>query len=152
MISDMLKEESIQILDYINDWRDAIHISLRPLEKGGYVKACYADEIIKNTEEIGPYYILTEDIALIHGRPEQGVIDKQIAVTLVRKPVWFSEDSFPVRVLIALAATDSDSHMDVMKVLSSIFIDKEKIENMVNSKSEREIYGILLNEESERRK
>ena len=33
-------------------------------------------KIIRNTEEIGRSYLLTEDIALIHGRPEQGVLKK----------------------------------------------------------------------------
>ena len=151
MISEMLRKENIQILDHIDDWKEAVHISMKPLEDKGYVEPRYAEEIIRNTEEIGPYYILTEDIALIHGRPEQGDLKKQMAVTLVNKPVKFSQDSYPVRILIALAATDANSHIDVMQVLASIFIDEKKIQNMANSKSVEEIYTFLLNEEQERR-
>ena len=87
---------NVRILDRVEDWQQAIHVSLEPLICGGYVEPRYADEIIRSTEEIGPYYVLTEDIALIHGRPEQGVIRKQLAVTVVREPVRFSEDCFPV--------------------------------------------------------
>ena len=71
------EKRNIQILDHIDDWKEAVHISMKPLEDKGYVEPRYAEEIIRNTEEIGPYYILTEDIALIHGRPEQGVLKKQ---------------------------------------------------------------------------
>lgn len=96
--------------------------------------------------------MLTEDIALVHGRPEQGVIEKQLAVTVVREPIRFSEDSFPVRLLIALAATDANSHLDVMQVLASIFLDESKIREIVEAESTEKIYDLLLMEEKERRK
>lgn len=152
MISEMLKKENVRILDRVEDWKQAIHISLEPLVRGGYVEPRYADEIIRSTEEIGPYYVLTEDIALVHGRPEQGVIKKQLAVTVVREPIQFSEDSFPVRLLIALAATDANSHLDVMQVLASIFLDESKIREIVEAESTEKIYDLLLMEENERRK
>lgn len=151
MISEMLRRENVRILDRVEDWQQAIHVSLEPLICGGYVEPRYADEIISSTEEIGPYYVLTEDIALIHGRPEQGVIRKQLAVTVVREPVRFSEDCFPVRLLIALAATDANSHLDVMQVLASIFLDESKIRELVEAESAEEIYEFLLAEEKERR-
>ena len=151
MISEMLRRENVRILDRVEDWQQAIHVSLEPLICGGYVERRYADEIIRSTEEIGPYYVLTEDIALIHGRPEQGVIRKQLAVTVVREPVRFSEDCFPVRLLIALAATDANSHLDVMQVLASIFLDESKIRELVEAESAEEIYEFLLAEEKERR-
>lgn len=152
MISEMLKKENVRILDRVEDWKQAIHVSLEPLVRGGYVEPRYADEIIRSTEEIGPYYVLTEDIALVHGRPEQGVIKKQLAVTVVREPIQFSEDSFPVRLLIALAATDANSHLDVMQVLASIFLDESKIREIVEAESTEKIYDLLLMEENERRK
>ena len=152
MISEMLKKENVRILDRVEDWKQAIHVSLEPLVRGGYVEPRYADEIIRSTEEIGPYYVLTEDIALVHGRPEQGVIKKQLAVTVVREPIQFSEDSFPVRLLIALAATDANSHLDVMHVLASIFLDESKIREIVEAESTEKIYDLLLMEENERRK
>lgn len=152
MISEMLKRENVRIFDRVEDWRQAIHMSLETLVSGGYVESRYADEIIRSTEEIGPYYVLTEDIALIHGRPEQGVIQKQLAVTVLREPIRFSEDSFPVRVLIALAATDANSHLDVMQVLASIFLDESKIKKIVEAESTEKIYDLLLMEEKERRK
>ena len=151
MISEMLRRENVRILDRVEVWQQSIHVSLEPLICGGYVEPRYADEIIRSTEEIGPYYVLTEDIALIHGRPEQGVIRKQLAVTVVREPVRFSEDCFPVRLLIALAATDANSHLDVMQVLASIFLDESKIRELVEAESAEEIYEFLLAEEKERR-
>lgn len=66
MISEMLKLENIQIIESAKDWKEAIHLSLEPLVNGGYVTENYEAAIIKCTEEYGPYYVLADDIALIH--------------------------------------------------------------------------------------
>lgn len=34
MISEMLKRENVRILDRVEDWKQAIHISLEPLVHG----------------------------------------------------------------------------------------------------------------------
>lgn len=143
MIADMMKLENIRILEAVKDWKEAIHISLEPLLKGGYITENYEKAILECTEKYGPYYVLAEDFALIHGRPEDGVLEKQIAITVVRKPVIFEGSSFPVRVLIALGASDSNSHLDTMKVLSSIFMDETKVSELVNAKEPQQIYELL---------
>lgn len=146
MLSDMLKLENIQVVDHIDAWQDAIHVCLKPLEDGGYVEPRYAEAIIETTKELGPYYVIGEDIALVHARAEQGVLKRQLSVALVKKPVQFPEDSFPVRILIGLAATDPNSHLDIMQLLVSIFVDEEKVQAMIACNSPEEIYNFFLTE------
>ncbi len=69
-ITEMLKRENVRLVDSVDSWQDAIKLAIAPLNEGGYVEDRYADEIIRATNEMGPYYVLTEDVALIHGRPE----------------------------------------------------------------------------------
>jgi PTS system ascorbate-specific IIA component len=144
----MLKVANIQIVEEISDWKNAIHLSLEPLVEGGYITENYEKAILECTKEYGPYYVLAEDFALIHGRPEDGVIEKQLAITVVKKPVMFEGSDFPVRILIALGASDSNSHLDVMKVLASIFMDSAKIEELVNAEKPQQIYDLLLQAET----
>lgn len=144
MITDMLKKENIQIIDSIPDWREAIRVSVQPLVDTGYVESRYIDGIIANTEELGPYYVLVDDVALIHGRPEQGVLEKQLAVTIVKEPVAFAEDgSHKARLLVTLAATDGEAHIDVMRALAELFMDADKIEQLVNSTDVDTVYQIF---------
>lgn len=139
-ITEMLKRENVRLADSVDSWQDAIKLAITPLSEGGYVEERYADEIIRATNEMGPYYVLTEDVALIHGRPEDGCIKGQLAVTVLKKPVKFSEDSFDVRLLVALAAEDSNSHIEAMQVLAGIFMDEDKIAQIVASDDADEIY------------
>ena len=103
---DLLKKENVQIVESATDWKDAIRISVQPLEQHGYVESRYKEEIISNVESMGPYIVLAPYIALPHARPEQGVKESQIAVTLLQNEVRFAGEEKPVKLLIALAASD----------------------------------------------
>lgn len=143
-IEDMLKVENVRIADSVATWEDAIRLAVKPLVEGGYVEPRYADEIIRATNEMGPYYVLTEDVALVHGRPEDGTIKGQLAVTLLHEPISFSEDSFDVRLLVTLAAEDSDSHIDAMRILAGIFMDEGKIAQIVSMDKPEDIYRAFI--------
>ena len=113
-IKNILKLENIKMIPQVKDWKEAIKVAVQPLVDGGYCQARYADEIIKNTEKLGPYYILCDGVALIPGSTDQGVLKRQIAITLLENPVQFSEDGVGVKIMITLAATDATSHMEVL--------------------------------------
>lgn len=143
-IQEMLKPENVRIAQSVETWQDAIRLAVAPLREGGYVEPRYEDEIIRATNEMGPYYVLTEDVALIHGRPEDGCIKGQMAVTVLKQPIKFSEDSFDVRLLVALAAEDSNSHIEAMQVLAGIFMDEQKIASIVESDDTQAIYQAFM--------
>lgn len=143
-LSDMLKPENVRIVSSVPTWEEAVRVAVKPLEEGGYVEPRYADEIIRATNEMGPYYVLTEDVALIHGRPEDGTIKGQLAVTLLRDPIKFSGDGFDVRLLVALAAEDANSHIDAMRVLAGIFMDQDKIDEIVKLGSAEAVYQAFV--------
>lgn len=149
MVLDMLKKENVQIVQRVEDWKEAVRISIQPLVDGGYVESRYIDGVIENTIEYGPYYVLVENVALIHGRPEQGVKEKQLAVTVLKEPVQFSETSFPARLLVTLAATDDESHIDVMRALAGIFMDTDKINEILEANSAEEVYQLFLEADTE---
>lgn len=144
MILDMLKKENVRILESVDDWKEAITVSLQSLVDQGYVTENYGKAIIDITNEMGPYYVLTENVALIHGRPETGVLKKQLAVTVLRQPVKFSEDGYPVRLLVALAATDSESHLSVMQTLAELFMSENAINDIIDAESADDIYEYLV--------
>lgn len=143
-IYNMLKLENIQIIERVKDWREAIQVAVQPLVDGGYCESRYIDEIIKNTERLGPYYVLCENLALVHGSTDQGVLKRQIAVTLLREPIKFKENGDDVRVMVTLAATDSESHMEVLQAMSQLFEDPESVKKVLGATSEQEIYDLFI--------
>lgn len=142
-MSDMLKRENVQIVESCKDWEDAIHVAVQPLVDGGFVTPDYIAGIIENTNKFGPYFVLAPDLALLHARPKQGVVEQQLAVTIARTGVEFKPGE-PVRVLVTLAATDPDSHLDVMRILATMFADPANIEKVATAASADEVYRLFM--------
>lgn len=142
-IEDMLKRENVQILEGVDSWEEAVRVAVAPLVRGGYVEERYIDGIIENTHEMGPYYVLCPDFALLHARPEQGAIKQQLALTLLRKPVRFKPEGPDVRVLVTLAAVDADSHIDAIRRLATLFADPANITRLAESETVDEAYELF---------
>lgn len=144
MLNEMLKKQNVLILDSVNDWKEAIHLSVKLLVNGGYVTNEYARAIIQQTEKLGPYYILAPSIALPHARPEMGVKEKQLSVLLVKKGVLFPKNNTPVHLIIILAATDSLSHLDVLKDMATILMNNNNVKHILESKTTNELYSYFI--------
>lgn len=143
MIKNMLKKENIRILEEPLPWKGAIQYAVQPLIDTGYVEARYVEEIIHNTLEMGPYYVIAKDLAFLHARSDQGVIAKQLAVTVAKNTIHFS-DTKSAKLLIVLAAEDSESHMDTLSKLAKIFMDQTKIQDICALNNIEEIYDKFL--------
>lgn len=143
-MKNMLSIDNIRIYDHAEDWVDAITKAVSPLVENGFVEARYIQGIIDNTNLYGPYYVLAPDIALPHARPEQGVIKKQLGVTLLKNPVKFSEGGYDVRLLITLAASDNQGHLEALQQLSEIMMDEERMKQILKAETSEEILGLFL--------
>ena len=112
MIKDLLKEKNCFIKESVKDWEDAICVACAPMIEQGYCTKEYEDAVFENTEKFGPYYVLCENLALIHASNQSGVNETQMAVTVLKEPVKFKPDGYDVRILVTLVAKDSHSHME----------------------------------------
>ena len=120
----LLQEKNCYLRDRVQDWKEAVHIACEPLIEQNYCTTAYEDAIYEITERLGPYYVLCENLALIHASNQSGVNDTQMAVTVLKEPVKFKPDGYDVRVLVTLVAKDSESHMEGIQAVSNIFSDE----------------------------
>lgn len=141
----LLKKENVQICESAKDWRDAIRIAVRPLEEHGYVEPRYKEEVISNVESMGPYIVIADNIALPHARPEQGVLETQIGVTLFQNNIVFDGKDMPARLFITLAAKDSDSHLDALMEISELLSDEEIVQKILQVTDIESLYQYFAN-------
>lgn len=144
-MSKMLKRENVQIVERVGNWEESVHVAVQPLVDQGYVESAYIDGIISNAKEFGPYFVLCPDLALLHARPDQGVLKQQLAVTVLREPVRFKEEGPDVRLLVTLAATDANGHIDVMRQLAVMFGDPDNIVKIVEAPTADDVYDLFVN-------
>lgn len=143
---ELLDKKNVRIIDKAEDWKDAIRISVQPLEEQGYVEARYKEEIISKVEELGPYIILAPSIALPHARPEQGVIQSQVAITLFREDVSFNKKDTTAKLFITLAAADSNSHLNTLMAISNVLQNEEYCEKILQAEDEESLYRYFVEE------
>ena len=144
MIQDLIKVENCVIRESVADWKEAVHAALEPLVKDGCCTDDYEKAVLKMTEDYGPYYVLTDHMALIHASSEAGVSKTQLACTVLKQPVAFSEEKNDVRVLVALCAVDHTSHMGGIVAVSNIFSDDAKEQEILDSTTPQQIYDLFI--------
>ncbi|SEF40490.1 PTS sugar transporter subunit IIA [Vibrio hangzhouensis] len=122
----------------------AIDLCCSTLVKKGKVSEKYAEAIKNSHKELGPYYVLAPKIAMPHARPEDGVIEKGLQLTVFRHGVDLeSKENGNVFMAITLAAEDSSNHIETIMQLSELFQNEEDVESIISSNSANEIYEIL---------
>ncbi|WP_386695567.1 PTS sugar transporter subunit IIA [Lonepinella sp. MS14435] len=151
----MLKESliannSIKLNQTANNWEEAIKIGTDLLVASGAIEPRYYDNIIAKVKEMGPYIILSPGLAMPHARPEEGVIKTAFALVTLTKPVVFEGEDEPVSVLITLAGSDSDQHMQGIMEITQVLEDEDPnsetgvdLKKLLNCKTSDEVIAVI---------
>lgn len=122
----------------------ALELTCSSLIDNGKVKPSYLEAIKQKHKEIGAYYVLAPKIAMPHARPEDGVNEASLQVTVFKNGVDLeSDDNGDVYFSITLAAMDSDSHIQTIMALSELFQNDEDIDAIIAADNQSEIASIL---------
>jgi len=95
------------------------------LVQAGAVEPGYVKAMKRVMDELGPYCVIAPGIALLHARPEDGVIRTCLSLITLKTPVAFGHSSNdPVDIAFALGAIDKRSHIEALAELAE-FLSKE---------------------------
>ncbi|HAS6160040.1 TPA: PTS sugar transporter subunit IIA [Vibrio vulnificus] len=121
----LIENNSIKLQAQASNWRDAIKIGTDMLIASGAIEPCYHDAIISSVEELGPYICIAPNLALPHARPENGVNRTAFALVTLETPIYFEGEDEPIDVLITLAGSSSDEHMEGLMEVTQVLDDEE---------------------------
>lgn len=144
MLTDLISEELIRLNIEAKDWEDAIRLAAQPLVENKRIKPSYVEDIIAGVKEMGPYIVLTKNVALPHARPESGAISNAIGIATLITPIRFgNKDNDPVKYLFTLSAKDNTEHLSALAELAGLFDDKKFYQLLDNAQSAKEIIDYL---------
>lgn len=139
MLLDKICEEDINIGVKAEDWEDAIKKSSLYLLEKGKIKQSYIDAMIDAVKRVGPYIVLGNHVALAHARPECGVNELSLHFTTLTPAIPFGSEKFdPIKLIITLAATNANSHLELMASLAEVLMEEENVNVLVASKTPKE--------------
>ena len=74
--------------------------------------------MINAVEEYGPYMVLTDNFALMHARPEDGVNETSMALLVSENKLDMKGK--PVKLFLILAAADDNSHIEALSEITEL--------------------------------
>lgn len=144
----LIENKSIKLHATANNWCDAIKIGTDMLIDSGAILPDYHDAIISSVKDLGPYICIAPHLALPHARPENGVLKTAFALVTLTKPVYFEGEDEPVDVLITLAGSSSDEHMEGLMQVTQILDDEESdtgidLDKLRKCRTEEDVYRVI---------
>lgn len=127
----LIDNKSIKLQASASDWYDAVNIGTDMLINSGAILPDYHDAIINSVKELGPYICIAPNLALPHARPENGVLKTAFALVTLAEPIYFDGENEPVDVLITLAGSSSDEHMEGLMQVTQV-LDDENSDTGIN--------------------
>ncbi|HGO5846820.1 TPA: PTS sugar transporter subunit IIA [Mannheimia haemolytica] len=144
----LIENNSILLNQSAANWEDAIKIGTDLLVKAGTIEPRYYDNIVSKIKEMGPYIILAPSLAMPHARPEEGVIKTSFALVTFDTPIYFEGEDEPVHVMLTLAGSDSDQHMQGLVEITQVLDDPESdtgvdLDKIRRCKTAEEVYAVI---------
>ena len=144
LLESLIENDSINLNLSASSWEEAVGLAIKPLVVSKAVEPKYLDAIIKSTLEFGPYYILSERLAMPHARPEDGVNKNSFSLITLKTPILFKGDDRKIDMLIALAATSADIHVgQALPQIIEVFGDNNIVKYISQAKDKKEVIEII---------
>ncbi|MDU8925622.1 PTS sugar transporter subunit IIA [Pasteurellaceae bacterium LIM206] len=144
----LIENNSIKLNQTAANWQEAIKIGTDLLVESGAVEPRYYDTIVNMVKEMGPYIIIAPGLAMPHARPEDGVIKTAFALVTLKEPVKFDGEDEPISILLTLAGSDSNQHMEGIMEITQAFDDPDSddgvnLKKYLDCNTKEEVLAVL---------
>lgn len=145
MLSDLITDATFQEDVVCSTWEELVDICGAPLVAQGSVQPRFLQSVKDTVHEFGSYMVLLDDIVFFHGRPEAGVNEISMSLSMLREPVFL--DTKRILAAFMFAAVDNESHIDLLGELGEQLDDEEFLYLLRNHGSKAEIFKKIGNHE-----
>lgn len=143
MLKNVLTEQNILVRDKVKDWEAAIEIAASPLLNTKKIEEEYVKKMIDSVHDLGPYIVISPQIAIAHARPNGFVKEVSLSLLKLHNEVRFSDEGHEASLIFVLAAVDNEQHLEILRDLAGKLGDTEIVDKLLKAVSEKEIYRIL---------
>lgn len=143
-MEEIIEKNDIQVGLHASDYKEAILLASEPLIKEGKITKRYAEMMIESLESLGPYIVLMPGFALAHSAPCEEVKENCLSIAIFDEGIDFKSEKGLVRVVMVLASTDGESHVEKLsKIASKLMNDDDFITKLVDCGNKEEVYNLL---------
>ena len=143
-MEEIIEKSDIQVGLHASNYKEAILLASSPLIEEKKITKRYAEMMIESLETLGPYIVLMPGFALAHSAPCEEVKENCLSIAIFDEGIDFKSDKGLVRVVMVLASTDGESHVEKLsKIASKLMNDDYFITKLVDCTDKEEVYNSL---------
>ncbi|REJ31136.1 MAG: hypothetical protein C6P37_02020 [Caldibacillus debilis] len=136
--------DEIRIGEKARTWKEAIYLGAKPLLEKGYIKETYAEKIIQNLEDYGPYMSIAPKVLLSHAGPDDGVNENSMSVLTLEKGIDFHDRfAVPVFVIITLALKETKGYLNLTEKIIRLANQQHTVDRIIRSVNKRDVYHLI---------
>ncbi len=144
----LIENNSIQLQAKANNWREAIKIGTDMLIASGAITPAYHEAIIASVEQLGPTSASLLILPCPMRAPENGVLRTAFALVTLQEPIYFEGEDEPVDVLITLAGSSSDEHMEGLMEVTQVLDDENSatgvdLDKLRRCRDKQQVYAVI---------
>jgi len=144
MLKDYLDKKSVRAKISVSSWEEVVDAAGCLLFHNKMITTDYIQAMKDTIIELGPYVVITPGFALLHARPDKGVIDIGMSLVTLQTPIAFGhEENDPVDVAIAFSSSSSKKHLELIQEIVELLRDEDKMAAVRAANSEDELLKIL---------
>lgn len=139
---EMLSDRDIAVEKERFTWEGALKQTGQVLVTEEKITTAYIDNIVEQTKHYGPYMFITKEVVLAHAKPENGVLEMGVSLSIYKEPVIFS-DFHQAKIIIMIAAIDQEKHLGILKDIMTIFSVEDNAKKMAELNDKKEVIEFL---------
>jgi PTS system ascorbate-specific IIA component len=144
LLADAFGEGSILVKASVGNRSAAIELVGELLVSSGKATNSYVQSMLEAVEKFGPYIVIAPGIALAHGKPSDEVIETGLSLLVLESAVEFQHSqNDPVQLVFGLAATDHESHIELMSELAEFLSNQNRVNSLLTCSDSEQIRAVL---------
>ncbi len=144
-MNELLKLENIKVNQEPETWEASIKIVGDLLLESGSIEEAYTQAMIDAVNDLGPYIVIGQHIAIAHAAPEKYVLRNDLSCAILSKPIDFGSKNDPVKVLFAISSVDGKSHMNMLMDLAKIIGEDDEVVTLLSQCTTKESVFEIIN-------
>lgn len=129
ILKKMLNKNNVQFVNKVSDWKEAITKAGNILQKNGFIKQEYIEEMIKLIEKHGAYIIIEEGMAIPHAPISKNVLKTGISLLIVKEKVLFPNGK-GANIFLSFATINKTGHLGILNDLFELITKYNFIEKI----------------------
>lgn len=129
-LSGILSENKVVFKNDVKDWKEAINILGNILQKNGSINNKYTQSMIDNIENLGPYIIIDDNIALPHSQSLGNVYKTDISLLILKEAVDIKGRMG--KIFFCFSTNDEKNHLEILNDIYKLILRPNFIKEMGN--------------------